>query len=282
MSSIRLIKRRIKVARNISQITKAMEMVAASKMRKAQQKAVAGKPYAQKIYDVTHEVTGRITSTGESIPLLKTNESLKKLIILITTTKGLCGGLNTNLFRQLNQWFSDRTEYDFVTFGKKGQSFILRTGRQLVADFSNINYLDSVGALMDLITIKFIDNTYQEVWLVYNNFISILNQEPTKEMILPIINIENNNPVNSDMLMEPDPITLMNQLLPRYIEVSIRRAILEAEASEHSARMIAMKNATDSANQLMENLTLDYNKVRQQMITYEIADIVTAREAIQS
>ncbi len=286
MSNIRLVKRRIRVAKNISQITRAMEMVAASKMRKAQEKAVSGKPYAQKIYEVTREVSDKAGEERQKMALLQSNQSPKILVILISSNKGLCGGLNTNLFRNINRWFPQDIQADYVTFGKKGEAFVVRTGRHLVADFSDSPFLDNIGALSELISSGFSKKEYREVWLIFNTFVTILNQTPTREMILPITKIEEEEGERvksepSDLLMEPDAYSLLRELLPHYLEVELRKAVLEAEASEHSARMIAMKNATDNAGQLMEELTLEYNKARQQLITYEIADIVTAREAMQ-
>lgn len=280
MSNIRLIKRRIRVAKNISQVTKAMQMVAASKMKKAQERAVSGKPYAQKILELVGELTKDKEIDPVAYPLLKKNLAKKNLAVLISTNKGLCGGLNSNLFRSLNNFLSEKQETDFITFGEKGRSLITRLGRNLIADFSSSLFLNNVGALLNLIVDGYVRGDYAEVYLVYNNFMSILNHEPVKKLILPIGMIVSEEPKPKDFLIEPDVKSLLNQLLPHYLEVQIRKAILEAEASEHSARMMAMKSATDNAVSLMGDLTLEYNKARQQIITYELADITTAREAI--
>jgi F-type H+-transporting ATPase subunit gamma len=285
MSNIRLIKRRIKSARNISQITRAMEMVAASKMKKAQETAVGGKPYARKIYEATFEFLSRTKTDPEAFPLLRKDKTSDKiLIILISTNKGLCGGLNSSLFRTTNSWFPKEVAADFVTLGKKGESFVVRSGRKLLADFSNAPFLESIGAVSTLIAGSFSSGQYHQVYLVYNDFLSILRQQPNSKLILPIGEMaQKEEPLIShfsDFVIEPSLDQVITALLPHYLEVEIRAAILEAEASEHSARMMAMKSATDNAQQLMTLLTLEYNKVRQQMITYEIADIVTAKEAI--
>lgn len=280
MSNIRLIKRRIRVSKNIAQVTKAMQMVSASKMKKAQERAVSGKPYAEKIYALVGQLTQKKEIDPFTFPLFKKNSSKRILVILISTNKGLCGGLNSNLFRSLNNWFPKDQEADFVTFGEKGRSLMVRLGKNLLADFSSSLFLDNVGGLLNLVVNGYIKGDYNEIYLVYNNFLSILNHQPVKELILPLGKINSEENSGKDFLIEPDLKTVLLKLLPHYLEVEIRKAILEAEASEHAARMMAMKAATDNAVSLMNDLTLEYNKARQQMITFELADIVTAREAI--
>ena len=282
MANIRLIKRRIRVAKNISQITRAMEMVAASKMKKAQEKALSSRPYAQKIMELTGNLAAKAETDTSVFPLLKKNLKTKKaLVILISTNKGLCGGLNSGLFRMFNLWFKE-SEVEIITFGEKGKNFSVRSGKKLVADFSKNNFLENIGALTELITSGYIKGEYREVWLIFNNFLSILNREPSREKILPIENLNlKENLSTGNSLIEPTVKDLLNSLLPHYLEVEIRKAVLEAEASEHSARMMAMKAATDNATALMGDLTLEYNKARQQLITYELADITTARETMR-
>jgi len=284
MAKIRLIKRRIKAARHIAQITRAMEMVAASKMKKAQEKALSAKPYAQKIREVISLLLSRTAIEEGRYPLLaKTSCGGKILVVLVSTNKGLCGGLNTVLFRAVNQWFPDIRETDFATFGAKGRNFVLRTGRNLVADFSAGNFFEGAGALINFIVENYAgEKKYRQVFLVYNDFLNTLRQVPVKETLLPMSEVlgENSEGGAGDFLIEPGPEEVLNSLLPHYLEVSVRKAFMEAEASEQAARMMAMKAATDNATALMEELTMQYNKERQQIITYEIADIVTAREAI--
>lgn len=285
MAKIRLIKRRIKAAKNISQITKAMEMVAASKMKRSQERALRGKPYAEKIKEAIAALLFKTTIKKEEFPILRENRGAgKDLVILISTNKGLCGGLNTNLFKAVNSWFPDNFPTDFVNFGNKGKNFLVRTGRNLIADFSGGNFQENIGALLDLVVNAYSqERKYGHVYLIYNNFVSILSQIPVKEVLLPlgeILPAEKPNEEKLDFLIEPDIKTLLNSLLPHYLEIILRKAFNEAEASEQSARMLAMKAATDNALNLMTELTLEYNKERQQLITYEIADIITAKEAI--
>jgi len=285
MANIRLIRRRIKSADNISQITRAMEMVAASKMKKAQQQAILGKPYAEKIYTAVQELGRHIDKKFH--PLLSTkNIDGKLLIVLISTNKGLCGGLNANLFRYVISWLGDEKDIDYISVGKKGQSFLVKQKKNLIADFSQKTpFTESVPALTQLLVDGFVNGTYRQIWLAYNTFLTVLKQIPTKKMILPITEFEqveiSTGTKFSEFVIEPDANDVLENLLPHYLENQIRSAIFEAEASEHSARMIAMKNATDAASDFMHELTLLYNKARQEKITYEIADLVTARLAVE-
>ncbi len=288
MASIKLIKRRIKSAENIAQITRAMEMVAASKMKKAQEAAIFGKPYADKIFQMTKELASH---TDKRIhPLLSKGDTRGKiLIVLISTNKGLCGALNTNLFRFCQNTLPVDAAIDYLTIGKKGQNFVVKTGKSLIADFSEKTPFDeNVPAITKIIIDGFIGNIYKEVHLYFNSFINALKQTPTKKMILPISTFEKSEDETrkdleqiSEFIIEPSVDEVLDSLLPHYLENQVRSAIYESEASEQSARMIAMKNATEAAGDLLSDLTLIFNKIRQEKITYEIADMVTARLAIE-
>ena len=285
MANIKLIKRRKKSAQNISQITRAMEMVAASKMKKAQETALNSKPYTDRITLAIKELASKINRND--FPLLNQgNPEGRKLIILISTNKGLCGGLNTNLFRYLLHSLSDEEKTEFISIGRKGEYFVIKSNKKLLADFSkDLPFTKSVPAVTKMFVEGFLNGTYKEVYLVYNNFVSALTQEPVRKKILPIEYLEETDNVAqtnfSEFLLEPSPIEVLNSLLPHYLENQLRTAIFEAEASEQSARMIAMKNATDAALDLIDDLTLQFNKARQEKITYELADIVTARMAVE-
>ena len=286
MASEKLIKRRMKSAKNISQITRAMQMVAASKMKKAQSLALSGRPYAEKIAEMVKKFVARIDASQH--PLLQTNMQGKTLIAVISTNKGLCGGLNTNLFRTLTSAFNQEvlTSSIFVTVGKKGEQFVIKSSRSLLADFSQtIPFSKNIPSLTTLITEGYIKGEYKEVYVVYSNFLSALSQEPFVKRLLPLKEfvakeITDKKQEENEFLVEPSIDAILNDLLFHYLENQVRDAVLEAEASEHSARMIAMKNATDNAKELMQILTLEYNKARQEKITYEIADMVTARLAV--
>jgi len=287
MANIRLIKGRIKSAKNISQITKAMELVSASKMKKAQQQALSGRTYAQKIFELVMNLASKTDSKHH--PLLEKPGTLtgKRLVIVVSTNKGMCGGLNASLFRFLLTEYSDQQSFEYVTVGKKGANFVAIMKRILKADFSDsLPFVSSVAPLAQMAIDAYTSHKVDAVDLVYNDFYSVLKQVPRKKTILPL-SIEVNPDAchtqpSSDFVIEPDVNSVFSALLPHYLENQIRDAILEGEASEHSARMIAMRNATDNALSFIQELTLMYNKARQEKITYEISDLTTARSAIVS
>ena len=285
MANIRLIKGRIKTSKNIAQITKAMELVAAAKMKKAQVAALAGKLYAGKIYEMVMRLSRR--TDYRSHPLLMTPAPAgKRLILLISTNKGLCGGLNTNLFRYVLQQYSDFKSHDIITLGKKGADFVTRLGKTVKADFSDsVVWENTVPAIVDVLTREFVSGQYDGVDVVSNEFLSVVRQNPRKKALLPfsvdpkaaeVVDVK-----AFDLVIEPSVGEVFNSLLPHYIENQIRDAVLQARASEYSAQMIAMHNATDNAKNLQQELTLVYNKARQEKITYEITDMVTARLAVE-
>ncbi len=293
MTSERFIKSRIRSARNISQITNAMQMVAASKMKKAQNAALAGRPYADKIAQMTATFVAKIDPTKH--PLLRVNVTGKDLFVVISTNKGLLGGLNTNLFRSFSKWYTSEQLANavFVTVGKKGENFLVKQQRQLIADFSaKVPFTQSIPALTTLITEGYQKGEFRQITLIYNNFLNALTQQPMRKIILPITEFikqlqeqqEQQNKAKAkelQFIVEPDIDQILDRLLFNYLENQIRDAVMESEASEHSARMMAMKNATENAKELIEILTLEYNKARQEKITFEIADMVTARLAVE-
>ncbi|HUD19629.1 MAG TPA: ATP synthase F1 subunit gamma [Patescibacteria group bacterium] len=279
MANIRLIKGRIKSAKNIAQITKAMELVSAAKMKKAQAQALAGKLYAQKIFEMVVVLASRTISAKH--PLLQKPKHLagRRLVILISSNKGLCGGLNTNLFRFFSQHYHASKNFDAVTAGKKGASFLSHFGGSLKADFSNSSsFVAEVPAITELVTREYTAGLYDGVDLIYNEFVNVVKQVPKRKTILPLTVESLETPVeeHGDFLIEPSIDEVFESLLPHYLENQIRDAALQAEASEHSARMVAMRNATDNALSLVDDLTLVYNKARQEKITYEITDMITA------
>lgn len=285
MANIRLIKRRIKSAKNIAQITKAMELVAAAKMKKAQAAALAGKLYAQKIYEMVMRLAARTDFRSHRL-LMTPPPTGKRLVVLLSTNKGLCGGLNTSLFRFFMKQYAGTSRYDVVTIGKKGADFVTRLGHSVQADFSDtVPWERVVPALVSHLTAQFLSGAYDAVDLVSNEFLSISKQEPRVKTVLPLTisgeAMPEEHEGSYEFLIEPSVEAVFDALLPHYVENQIRDAVLQAEASEHSARMIAMHNATDNANSLRNDLTLMYNKARQEKITYEITDMVTARLAVE-
>jgi F-type H+-transporting ATPase subunit gamma len=206
--------------------------------------------------------------------------------VFISSNKGLCGGLNTNLFRFFIQNHSNTKGYDFVTLGKKGVSFLTQTGGNIKADFSDsASFVGIVPAVTDLITSEYIAGNYDGVELVYNEFISIMRQEPRAKSILPLT-IETPNAKEEqksyEFTIEPNVDEVFASLLPHYLENQVRDAVLQSEASLYSAQMLAMRSATDNALALVDDLTLAYNKARQEKITYEISDIITASMGLAS
>ena len=292
MSSTRDIRRRIKSIKNTAQITKAMQMVAASKMRRAQDAAMAGRPYAELMNRMLAEVTA--TATDFQHPLLENRTNTKKrAVILVSTDKGLCGGLNTNLLRDAAQL--DKENSVFICAGRKGAQFVGRTRRELTAELS---YAD-VPEFSDARTIAkfgvdlYTEGTVDAVDVLFTNFISTINQKPELRQLLPIVNIKGVEDTvagdnegrkleasGQEFLFEPDASEVLSSLLPHYINYQLFQILLESKASEHSSRMVAMKNATDNANQIIKDLTLEYNKIRQASITSELLEITTAQMAL--
>lgn len=285
MANIRLIKRRIKSAKNIAQITKAMELVAAAKMKKAQIAALSGKLYAQKIFQMVNRLSKRADKASHPL-LTHPKPTGRKLIILISSNKGLCGGLNNALFRFMLKSYDNISKHQVITLGKKGADFVTHMGLPVKADFSDTTAWESViPAMVEVATKEFLDGNVDGVDMLSNEFLSVTRQNPRKKTILPLtigdVEASEQKEEEYEFLIEPSIDEVFAALLPHYIENQLRDAILQAEASEHSARMIAMHNATDNANSLQDALTLAYNKARQEKITYEITDMVTARLAVE-
>src|SRR5579859_4628495 len=288
MPSTRDIRRRIKSVKNTAQITKAMQMVAASKMRKAQQVALAGRPYATLMNEVLGEVTA---SNGDfTHPLTEKREIKKRAVILVSTDKGLCGALNSNLMREAAKL--DRDTTIFVTAGRKGSQFIARTKRQLAAEFTykDAPLFGEARAVSKFAREMFLKGEVDQVDILYTNFISTLNQKPELLPFLPVQGIHGvgNNvheeakleKSSTEFIYEPGLQEVLGALLPHYLNYRVYQILLEAKASEHSSRMVAMKNATDNAKQIIKDLTLEYNKLRQANITKELLEITSAAMAM--
>ncbi len=293
MANTRDIRRRIKSVRNTAQITKAMQMVAASKMRKAQQLALAGRPYAELMNSVLAHCAMRCDV--ETHPLLEKREVRRTGVLLISTDKGLCGGLNANLLREAAKLDRDRTR--IVTLGRKGRQGMARLGYHLVADFE---MRDTPGiahskAVSQFLIEEFLRGAIDEVEVVYSEYVSTITQRPARRTLLPIQRLrrlstrlqgdsEDEEPAlespAGEPTFEPSAAEVLNALLPHYLHFQVFQCYLEAKASEQSARMVAMKNATDNALQIVKDLTLQYNKVRQASITNELLEISTAQLAM--
>lgn len=285
MANTRVLRRRIKSVKNTAQITRAMEMVAATKMRRAQNQALGGRPYSENLSQALERLLPRVEI--EAHPLLSGNDSNKVGVILLSTDKGLVGALNTNLMRTVLGLHPVGASVSFYTVGKKGRSFVVRTGKDLKADFENADMVTFRQAvqLTKMITEAFLAGEVREVYLVYPQFVSTLRQEPKRVKLLPIDleEVSNEEKVSkaSEFLFEPNVDALLDFILIHHIQTKIYQALLETKASEHSARMVAMKNATDNALELVDDLNLSYNQIRQSAITTEILEIATAQVAME-
>lgn len=291
MPSTRDIRRRIRSVKSTAQITKAMQMVASSKMRRAQQAALAGRPYARLMNRMLAEVTHDLGDFTH--PLLQEREPHRTAVVLVGTDKGLCGALNSNLFREAMRFDTDRTV--FITAGRKAAQFVARTRRELAAEFTyrDAPRFSEARNIATLARDMFIEGKVDRVDLLFTAFINTLTQRPVTVQLLPIKEIKGvtTEVAGEDMheklekgaiefLFEPNPSAVLEALLPHYINFIVYQVLLEAKASEHSARMVAMKNATDNAQGLIRDLTLEYNKIRQTGITTELLEISSAAAAM--
>ena len=291
-ANTRDIRRRIKSVRNTSQITKAMQMVAAAKMRKAQNSALAGRPYADLLRKVLASLPGRVEEQAH--PLLKARPIQRELVLVISTDKGLCGALNTTLLREVAKF--DPARADFVVLGRKALQYLTRTQRKVLADFAlkeNFHFLEAKQVSKFCLD-KFESGAVDKVSVVFTDFINTLSQVPRVRTVLPITDYDlgdvlgsadekvaaAEDPLKTEYEFEPSANSVLEAVLPHYVHFQVYQMVLDSRASEHSARMVAMKSATDNAKQLIKDLTLEYNKVRQAAITTEILEISTAQIAL--
>jgi F-type H+-transporting ATPase subunit gamma len=288
MANTQDIRRRIKSIRSTAQITKAMQMVAASKMRRAQQNALAGRPYAALMNKVLVSLQKRTDPSNH--PLLQVRELKKELVLIISTDKGLAGALNTNLFREAANF--DQAKTVFIVTGKKARQFVARSKRELLADFE----LKDAPSFVETKTLskfcieKFLTRDVDKVSVLFTHFINTINQKPVIQTLLPIsaFDLPKGEKTQGEegvdpmlgYVFEPNALEVLDVMLPYYIEYLVYQMILDARASEHSSRMVAMKNATDNATQFIKDLTLEYNKMRQAGITTELLEIATAQMAL--
>lgn len=282
MQNSRQVKQRIKTAKNIAKITKAMEMVSASKMRRAQDQALATRPYNKALRKSLRELAEATDISTH--PLLTAHDQGVDACVVLATDKGLCGSLNSNLFKLALEWSDAHPEGVFIVIGRKGVALSRISGLHVHAQFIDLPAKVSVSAIAALNTLVldgFLDKTFKTVHLIYTDFISTLVNKPRIEQILPLPGLteEEKTLVDSDTseyVFEPSPESILDKILPFYLENSLFQALLESKASEHSARMVSMKNASDNAKELMGELKLEYNKSRQAGITAELLDITTA------
>jgi F-type H+-transporting ATPase subunit gamma len=282
MPSTRDLRRRIVSIRGTAQITRAMQMVASSKMRKAQQAAISARPFAKLLYEIQRKVTTRPVDFQD--PLQEVRVVRKRAVILVAADKGLCGALNSNVFRLANEFDPDTTV--FITAGRKAAQFAAVTRKQLVAEFAygdEPSYQEAHG-IATLARELFVNGDVDQVHIIATRFINTLKQEPTAVEILPVGELKGLRIASmqqaervaldrSDTLFEPNPQAIISAFLPRWLSIFIYLVLLNAKASEQSARMVSMKNATEAAESLIDDLTLEYNRLRQGNITKELLEI---------
>lgn len=288
MPSLRSIRSRIKSVKNTRQITKAMEMVASAKMKKAQKRVLDARPYAEKIRELLHRIA--TLEKAWTNPYFETRPAEKIGIVLVSTDRGLCGPINSNLFRALARFMKDRpnVKFEFVTIGRKGRDFVRRAGLPLTGVIQGVKDKGGIAEILpasQVVVQEFAEErNWQEVWVFYTQFVSIMTQKPQFEKLLPIDPQSlAGQPIagaTGEYLYEPDRRDILDILIPRYFETIIFQRVLENFASEYSARMMAMKNATANAKEVIYGLTLTYNKLRQANITKEISEISSGAEAI--
>ncbi len=285
MISPRVLRRRIRSIQSTAKITRAMEMIATAKMRRAQEQALAGRPYSDKITQVIADLAAESSGDSTTHPLLEKRQIKKIAVLHITSDRGLCGGLNANMNRLTARFMLEQNvPVTLITVGRKGRDFMYRQQREVRAEFTRISDRPS---LMDTLPIsRIIIDDYStgyidQVYLAYTRFVTTMVQNPTLEPLLPIEPAPIPKTETREYIYEPDAKFVLNELLPRFVEMRVYHATLEAIASEQSARMVAMRSATDNANDVINELTLILNKARQEMITKELLDITGGVEGLQ-
>jgi F-type H+-transporting ATPase subunit gamma len=261
-----------------------MEMIASAKMKRAQDQAIAGRPYADKISQVIADLAAEAQLTTGIHPLLQKRAVKQIAIVHMSTDRGLCGGLNANLNRLVASFILEQTvPVILISVGRKGRAFMLRVGQNIRAEFSGISDRPALLETMPISKVVIDDYTNGQVdlvYLAYPRLLTTMVQRPTMEVLLPVEPAKLPSAQAAEYIYEPEPAVVLNELLPRFVEMRVYHAMLELTASEQSARMVAMRNASDNANELMRDLTLTLNKIRQETITKEICDISGATEAL--
>lgn len=289
MASTREIRRRIRSVTNIAQVTKAMEAVSAAKMRKAQQQVLSTRPFAAQAREVLSYIA-RLPNVESSTlnPLIQARPIKRSGVLLITGDRGLAGGFNANVLRRLAVFMRERrqvgAEINVVTVGRKGREWLLRYDPVIRAEFTGMPDSPSssdIGPITRVLVDDYTQGYFDEVQIVFTEFVNTIQQVPTVRQLLPIIPAEPTVTMAPEYIFEPSPEAVLNQVLYGFTEVQILQAIFESLASEHSARMVAMRNATDAANELIDSLTLTYNKARQESITSELMDIIGGSVALE-
>lgn len=288
MPSTRDIRRRERSVRNMSQVTRALEMVAASKMRRAQERVIRSRPYSERLREVLGDLasTQMDTEQLQEFPLLAARDTIKKTaLILVTPDRGLSGALTANILRRATQYIRKDAgaDVEVIAVGKKGIQFSARTRQNVVAQFQGLGdrpSLDDIRPITQIAIAEFLNGNVDAVHLVFPKFVNTLVQRPEVVQILPIVRPEKSN-TTEDYIFEPDAKAVLNGILPRYVDVLVYQAVLDTVASFYSAQMVAMRNATDNAKELVDDLKLALNKARQAQITNEVAEVSAGANAFR-
>ncbi|MGA2158834.1 MAG: ATP synthase F1 subunit gamma [Dehalococcoidia bacterium] len=285
MVSPKVLRRRIRSVQSTAKITRAMEMIATAKMKKAQDMAIAGRPYSNKIMQVIADLSAQAAAGGAVHPLL-INRPVKRIgVVHITSDRGLCGGLNTNLNRLVGNFILEqKVPVSVITVGTKGRDFMRRSMRDIRAEFIKLGdrpKMDDTMPISHIVIEDYTSGLYDRVYIAYSKFVNLMSQKPTLELVLPVEPAVLPKTVSPEYIFEPNAAFVLGELLPRFVEMQVYHAVLEAVASEQSARMMAMRNATDNAYDVIAELTLTMNKARQEMITKELLDIVAGVEGLK-
>ncbi len=286
MPSLRDIRRRIRSVQNTGKVTNAMSLVAASKMRRAQSAVLLGRPYSVKIREVISDLAAQPSEEESSaVPLLEVRPVHRIGLLVITPDRGLAGGMHSNINRRVASFILEQSApVRSVVVGRKGRDFMVRSGQDVKAVFTDLGdrptLLDST-AISHLVIQSYTEGEVDQIYLAYTKFLSTMSQEPVLEQLLPVTPAVLSAPERSGYIYEPDSLTVLGALLPQFVEMQVYHALLESIASEQSARMVAMRNATDNANSLGEELTLVMNKLRQDSITNELLDLIGGQMALE-
>jgi len=284
LATIQELKRRIRSVKSIGQVTRAMEAVSASKMRRAQQRTLASRAYAEKAREILAYLASQPGAGRALHPLLEQRAGNRTAVILITPDRGLCGALVSNILRMTTRFMKEQgDDVQIIAVGRKGRDFMLRYGAPMTAEFTNLPDLPravEISPIARIVIDDFLNDKIDRVFVSYTDFVNTLIQRPTISQLLPLEPAPPERRLRAAFEIEPDPITVLDEVLPSFTEMQVYQAFLESRASEHSARMVAMRNATENAKELITDLTLTYNKVRQQNITREILDIAGGAEAL--
>ncbi|OGK17613.1 ATP synthase F1 subunit gamma, partial [Candidatus Roizmanbacteria bacterium RIFCSPHIGHO2_01_FULL_39_8] len=281
--NLRQVRKKTKSIRNVKKITKAMQLVSAIKMKKAQAMETEGRPYRDTLTSVIERLLPGVDESSSSLLNESLGDTNKSLVIFVSSNKGLAGSFHVNLFRFIAKNDTDFAKTDFITVGTKGSQFVSRMGGKVLADFSKGRFLNEVSAIFSLALEKFLAGEYKRISILYNKYISAFRSEPTEETLLPMRwndRKDAERALKLEYTIEPSPQEIIEPLIKSYLEEKVRGALVSSDAVEHASRMLAMKNATDNATDIIYNLTLIGNKLRQEKITNELLDMITAKESV--